>query len=170
MNRLFTVLTSVAVIAAVGVGAAVAADYGPKSGHGGVKKAKAANSAYLSVGPDRNATGAALLQHVGGNTVCYGFTLRRADTPTVVHIHKGRAGQTGDPVITFANVPKGKDGAPSGDPGASSGCKVLTDAGEIAALVRIKAKPYRYYVNIHTEKYPDGAVRGQLSRLTFDNN
>jgi hypothetical protein len=107
---------------------------------------------------------------VGKKTVCYGFTLRDAATPTVVHIHRGRAGHNGDPVIGFLNVPKDAAGDPSGDPGASSGCKVLTEPSEIKALARIKAHPRRYYVNIHTEEFSDGAVRGQLGRVLFDND
>ena len=30
-------------------------------------------------------------------------------------------------------------------------------------LKKIAAKPEKYYANIHTKAYPDGAVRGQLA-------
>jgi CHRD domain len=146
-----------------------------------LEQTKAANSAYLTGkaeiddegennAGDSDARGSAIFHYVGNNTICYGFTLRGAATPTIVHIHKGKAGQNGDPVIEFANVPKNAAGQPSGDPGASSGCKVLSDPNEIAALKRIKAKPYRYYLNMHTQEFPDGAVRGQLGRVLFDND
>lgn len=120
---------------------------------------------------DRNAKGSAIFHLVGGNALCYGFTLRGAGTPTNVHIHKGRAGHNGDPVIDFSkNPPKNAAGEPSGNPGASSGCKVLTQQSEIAALKRIKAHPSRYYANFHTTEFPDGAVRGQLGQMRFDND
>jgi hypothetical protein len=57
----------------------------------------------------------------------------------------------------------------SGDPGASSGAKTLTTPEEISALKRIRKNPRSYYVNMHTQEFPDGAVRGQLSNLLFNN-
>jgi CHRD domain len=39
-----------------------------------------------------------------------------------------------------------------------------------AALRRILRNPKGYYVNIHTASFPDGAVRGQLSRMLYDND
>lgn len=118
---------------------------------------------------DPDAKGAAMLMIADERTICYGFSLRGADTPKAVHIHRAPAGRNGDPVITFANVPSNAAG-PAGDPGASSGCKTLTAAGELAALRRLLAKPRGYYVNFHTASFPTGAVRGQLSRLRFDND
>jgi hypothetical protein len=142
-------------------------------------EAKSAKSAYLNgraeIGQDgrrgagdRDATGTAIFQIVDEQTVCYGFTLDNADTPQVVHIHRGAANVNGDPVITFANVPKNAEGQPSGDPGASSGCKTLTPE-EQEALARIQANPRNYYVNMHTQEFPDGAVRGQLTHLLYSN-
>jgi hypothetical protein len=39
------------------------------------------------------------------------------------------------------------------------GCVKNVDRGLIA---KINQNPKRYYVNIHTRGYPDGAIRGQL--------
>lgn len=67
---------------------------------------------------------------------------------TAAHIHEGASGVAGPPVVTLE--------APTD--GASAGCY---DAGE--ALVNdMAADPGGYYVNIHTEDQPSGAVRGQL--------
>jgi hypothetical protein len=117
---------------------------------------------------DPDAKGTAMFLQVDQRTVCYGFALRGADVPTIVHIHKGKVGQNGPPVVMFANTPKDAQGAPAGDPGASSGCKTTDDPGEIAALRRIRRHPSNYYVNFHTTEFPDGAVRGQLSRVWFN--
>jgi CHRD domain len=46
----------------------------------------------------------------------------------------------------------------SGNPGSSAGC---TDVSR--SLIRqIRRNPGRFYVNVHTADFPDGAVRGQL--------
>jgi hypothetical protein len=118
---------------------------------------------------DPDAKGAVVLLAVDERTLCYGFTLKGADTPTVVHIHRGKPGKNGPPVITFANPPKNAAGAPAGNPGASSGCKTLTDPAEIQALARVRANPAGYYINIHTQSFPNGAVRGQLTRMLYSN-
>lgn len=189
-HRLPAVVASVLVTGAIGAGVSLAGD-----SHGGYDKPQKAKkqqsrsedmiasrlswSAYLNGkaevddegddAGDPDAKGSAMFLQVDRRTVCYGFALRGADTPTAVHIHKGVAGKNGAPVVTFDNVPKNAEGAPSGDPGASSGCKTTEDADEIAALRRIRRNPAGYYVNFHTQEFPDGAVRGQLSRVWYDN-
>jgi CHRD domain len=188
MKRLLMVAASLALLAAVGVGYAGAQDYG---GHGhskksrhfnGLRESHSALSAYLTGkaevnddgedgAGDPNAKGTASFLVPDERTICYGFGLTGAEAPTAAHIHKGVAGQNGDIVIDFTKgVPKDPGGAPAGDPGASSGCKVLEDEGELAALRRILSNPRGYYVNFHTPSFPDGAVRGQLSRMLYDND
>jgi CHRD domain len=142
-----------------------------------LKASKVAQSAYLTGtqevdadGPeagDPDAKGTATFLSVNETTLCYGFTLRGAATPTEVHVHKGAIGTNGPVVLAFANVPKNAAGAPSGDPGASAGCKTAANTSEQQAMARIRRHPERYYVNMHTAAFPDGAVRGQLSRLVF---
>jgi hypothetical protein len=118
---------------------------------------------------DPDAKGSANLLQVDERTVCYGFMIRGAEAPTAVHVHKGVAGQNGPVVLPFDNVPKDETGAPAGDPGASSGCKVVETQEEVEALRRIRKNPANYYVNIHTASFPDGAVRGQLGPVLYDN-
>jgi hypothetical protein len=193
-HRALTLLTGVAAIALTSVAVAGAqGDYGSGHGHGDdsakskrgartvkLKEAKFAQSAYLNgraevsddgergVG-DPDATGTAVFQIVDEQTISYGFTVDNTDTPQIVHIHRGSPDENGPPVIEFANVPKDANGQPSGDPGASAGTKTLTTPEEIAALERIRKNPRNYYVNFHTEQFPDGAVRGQMSRLLYSN-
>jgi hypothetical protein len=116
---------------------------------------------------DPDAKGSANLLQVDERTVCYGFMVTDTDTPTGVHVHRGAVGENGPIVLEFANVPQDANGAPSGDPGASSGCKVVESAEEMDTLRRIRKNPAGYYVNIHTETFPDGAVRGQLGRVWY---
>jgi hypothetical protein len=146
--RLLTLLA--AAIAVALATAAVAAAHDGDHGFGSSSKpvrgaqnpkdlrgAKNAKSAYLNgkaeIGADGrrragdpDAAGTAVFQLIDDRTLCYGFTLDNADTPTIVHIHRGAAGTNGPPVIAFANVPKDAAGQPAGDPGTSSGCKTLT--------------------------------------------
>jgi hypothetical protein len=117
---------------------------------------------------DPDGKGSATFLQVDESTVCYGFTARGIDTPTIVHIHRGVAGESGPPVVLFNNVPKDANGQPSGDPGTSSGCKTVTDPNELAALRRIRKNPSGYYLNIHSQTFPDGAIRGQLAPVWHD--
>lgn len=67
---------------------------------------------------------------------------------TASHIHEGQPGVAGPPVITLQ--------APTD--GASAACY---DVGE-SLVNEIAANPGGYYVNVHTEDHPGGAIRGQL--------
>jgi CHRD domain len=197
MRSLMTIVAGVALLAAVGLGATVAGDgdsasahdYGGKQGGKGKKwrqykdleTSQAALSAYLTGkaevndegddgAGDPDAKGTASFLVADERTLCYGFAIEGAEPPDAVHIHRAPAGENGDIVIEFANPPKDAAGQPAGDPGASSGCKVLEAESEVAALRRILSKPKGYYVNIHTSSFPDGAVRGQLTRMLYDND
>jgi len=85
---------------------------------------------------------------ITGTKVCWKYTsVGGIDKPVVSHIHKGTATTASGPVVV-----------PLGGKYAASGCTATT-----AAIAGAIAKnPKGYYVNIHTAKYPNGAVRGQL--------
>jgi CHRD domain len=103
---------------------------------------------------DQDARGSAtvLLDRSKG-TVCFGITVTGTDTPVAAHIHQASAGVNGAIVVNFT-APTG------GNPGASSGCV----SGVSAALLNnIKNFPTGFYVNVHTNAFPAGAVRGQLN-------
>lgn len=119
---------------------------------------------------DPDGKGSANFMQVDERTICYGFMVRGVGTPTAAAIYKGAAGKVGPAVVKFANVPKNDLGQPFGNPGASSGCKVTTDAAEAAALVRIRKNPHNYYVMFKTDGFPEGAVRGQLGPVWYDND
>ena len=100
---------------------------------------------------DPNGFGSATVLFRGSRQICFGLTVAEIGKPAAAHIHRGRAGENG-PVVVPLTHPT------SGNPGASSGC---VRAGR-ALLADIQAHPKAYYVNVHTEAFPGGAVRGQL--------
>jgi hypothetical protein len=82
--------------------------------------------------------------------LCYELTATGSDTPTMAHVHKGAAGVAG-PVVVPLDAPGN---------GSSKGCATAS----ADALAAILASPSDYYVNVHTAKYPKGAMRGQLGK------
>ncbi len=80
-------------------------------------------------------------------SVCYEITVENIGDAQAAHIHTGAAGEDGPPVVDF-DVPTN----------GLSGC---VDADE-ETIRSISTSPSNYYVNIHTEEYGGGAVRGQL--------
>jgi hypothetical protein len=81
--------------------------------------------------------------------VCYDLSVDGIGPATASHIHVGAEGESGDVV-----VPLDADGFD----GTSSACVDASDA-DLDAII---ADPAGYYVNIHTEEFPAGAIRGQL--------
>jgi hypothetical protein len=82
------------------------------------------------------------------NTVCYELTWEGIGQPTAAHIHTGAPGVAGPPAVTL-DISKG-----------GSGC-VKTDPTTLAS---IRDDPGNHYVNIHTDEFKKGAIRGQLTK------
>ena len=87
---------------------------------------------------------------IDGPKVCWSFQLKGVDKPTFAHIHLGDATVSGPVVV------------PLGESFKSSDCTTSTRAVTSAIL----RDPAGYYANVHSLKYPDGAVRGQLEGST----
>jgi hypothetical protein len=86
-----------------------------------------------------------------GRELCYGIQVKNIADPVAAHIHRGSRSVAG-PVVQPLEHPE------AGDPGSSTECVRLT-----ASLARrIASNPGRFYVNVHTGDFPNGAVRGQL--------
>ena len=82
--------------------------------------------------------------------VCYTVSFRNIPNVTAAHIHSGARGVAGPPVVTLQ---------PAG-PRAVQGCTRVA-----RALARdLINSPRRFYVNVHSRAFPDGAIRGQLRR------
>jgi hypothetical protein len=78
------------------------------------------------------------------------LTVADIGTATAAHIHIGAPDKAG-PVLVGLDAPAD---------GSSDGCVDL-------AKDKVKAvmdNPADYYVNVHNAEFPDGAVRGQLSK------
>ena len=81
-------------------------------------------------------------------TGAFCYTLSTGDIAmTAAHVHKGKADETGAPVVTLEETPE--EDATCVDIDA----KLAKDIG---------SKPGNYYVNVHSEEFPGGALRGQL--------
>jgi len=80
--------------------------------------------------------------------VCYTLTAKGIDKVTMAHIHEGAAGSDGKPLGRIDVTTEGDE------------CLAM----EPEVLTKIVATPGDYYVNIHTNAYPKGAVRGQLAK------
>ena len=100
---------------------------------------------------DQNGGGSAtVLVDRDRNTICFAITVTSINPPTVAHIHRGRFGKNGNIVLNLT--------APSGAPGSSSGCIRVHPT----LIQSIMDDPSNFYVNVHTEDFPVGAIRGQL--------
>ena len=82
--------------------------------------------------------------------VCHDLNdLRGLGTITGAHIHRGAPGTTGPVVFTLRAANEG-------------GYKGCTDASEFLQEF-LEGSPGAFYVQVHTNEYPNGAIRGQLS-------
>ena len=84
------------------------------------------------------------------NQLCYDLRVRNIAPATMAHIHEGEEGEAG-PVVRGLAAPTS---------GTSSACISITRT----LALEILADPAEYYVNVHNEEFPRGAVRGQLGK------
>jgi hypothetical protein len=101
--------------------------------------------------PDGSGT-VTLTLNPGAGEVCFEIMVSNITLPAIgAHIHEGPAGVAGPVDVTLT---------PPDASGMSSGC-VSVDREEIMEIIQ---EPEEYYVNVHTTDFPDGAIRGQLSK------
>jgi hypothetical protein len=86
----------------------------------------------------------------GHDQLCYELKVDKIDAANAAHIHEAPTGQAGPPVVALE--------APAS--GTSKACVAV--AGELAT--KLMQHPENYYVNVHNAAFPNGAVRGQLSK------
>ena len=92
-------------------------------------------------------------------TACWELTAEGIGPVLQSHIHVGAEGESGDVV-----VPLDVDGFE----GSSEGC--IEPMEDAAALQAIVDDPAGYYVNLHTDEFQGGAIRGQLAASTTPPN
>ncbi len=81
--------------------------------------------------------------------MCYMLEVEGLDEVTAAHLHEGAVGKNGPPVVTLQLM---------GDEGDD----VCVDV-DPALLKKIAKNKAKYYVNVHTAEFPEGAIRGQLN-------
>ena len=94
-----------------------------------------------------------------GKRVCFVLKWRKIGRPTAAHIRAAPAGENGPIVVdllTSSDAIRHEDGR-----GRARGCV----EGVLEALIRdIELHPAGFYVNIQTNGFPEGAIRGNLRR------
>ncbi len=80
--------------------------------------------------------------------LCYTLTSKNLPSLTMAHIHIGAMGVAGPPAVMLSpDVPQ-------------ESCMAI----DMALATKLIEHPGDYYVNIHTQAYPKGAIRGQLTK------
>lgn len=107
---------------------------------------------------DPNGRGEAYVFGIDGdpNTLCYVLTVDKIDPATAAHIHKGAEGTNGPVVVNLA--------APGN--GNAADCLTEGEEGKFVGdqtVAEILSDPGSFYVNVHNDAYPGGAIRGQLA-------
>jgi hypothetical protein len=98
---------------------------------------------------DPDGSGEATVIVIPPDTICYVVTARGIEPATAAHIHEAPPGEAG-PVVLPLEPPTY---------GVSGGCS----QADPALVSDLQENPGDYYVNVHNEEYPQGAIRGQLS-------
>lgn len=99
----------------------------------------ATGNGHINVMPDRT---------VNGSIKVSGFV------PTVAHIHEAAAGKNGPPIVTLTQT--------AADSFAVPADTKLTE-GQYASYLA-----GNFYVNVHSERNPNGEVRAQLAHAKMD--
>ncbi|MDX3850983.1 CHRD domain-containing protein [Streptomyces sp. AK02-01A] len=104
---------------------------------------------------DKDGSAQAVIR-VKGDRVSFALTWHGISAPTLSHIHEGTRGANGD-----VKVPLFTSAMPDTVTSAA-GQVTVRDAG---LARRLRENPAGFYVNLHSEEFPGGAVRGQLNRV-----
>jgi hypothetical protein len=99
---------------------------------------------------DEEGTGAGEVV-LGDGEACTEVEIVLEEPPQAMHIHEGTVDESGPVVVDF------------GEPTRDDGWSVCVEADQ-AVLDDIAADPDAYYLNVHNEPFPEGAVRSQLGR------
>jgi hypothetical protein len=101
-------------------------------------------------GGDPDGTGDAIITlRPGVSKVCFDIEVENIAAPSLAHIHAGKKGKNGPVVVDFNIAQNGLKNCVKADP---------------AVIAKIRSKPGDYYVNVHNDEFPGGAVRGQLEK------
>lgn len=149
MHRtLKTTLAAAALLA----GPALAQNSPPAGEQGGRPLSASLTGGAEKPGPgDTDGTGTFSARvNAGQGQVCYELSVSGIDQATMAHIHSGAAGVAG-PVVVALEAPAD---------GSSMACAAVNR--DLAQM--LIQGPEDYYVNVHNAAFPQGAIRGQLSK------
>ena len=85
------------------------------------------------------------------NKICYRVTVSGIQTATRAHLHMGDAGERGEQVKLNLRPPR------------NSARECIRGLGE-RFIKKIAHNSSSYYVDVHNNEFPGGALRGQLTR------
>ncbi|MDL5203147.1 CHRD domain-containing protein [Streptomyces sp. ALI-76-A] len=168
-RRTGLLVTTVAVAASAVVAAVTPASAGDGRAPGGGTGAdgvllaaslRGANEVPTPGGPAVGDKDGAALQFVKvkGDKVSVAVKWRGTGRPTALHLHQGARGSNGAVKIDFTGLLKSRG------PGRTVTGTVQVD--DPALLDRLTSDPTSFYANLHTARFPGGAVRGRLHRIT----
>lgn len=147
-KRVFLIALVVAITSVVVFGGAASAG---KPGTGTGREAELTGAEVSPSPGDPDGTGMArMIFYPMKNKICYRVTVSGIQTATEAHLHMGNAGEVG-PVKLGLLPPR------------NSARECIRGLGE-RFIRRIARHSSRYYVDVHNNEYPGGALRGQLSR------
>jgi len=87
-------------------------------------------------------------------------TTSQAEVVTAAHIHRGRSGANGPIVLDF-NLTTSTNTAVNQASTINTTFEV-TDPAKLTIIQEILSNPGGFYVNVHTQSFPGGHIRGQL--------
>ncbi|PWI17257.1 hypothetical protein DI272_26160 [Streptomyces sp. Act143] len=159
-KRLIVSAAAVAAMAAVAVPASASAvESGGEAATVLAAGLRGANEVPVEGGPAVGDQDGAALEfiEVRGDEVSVAVKWRGLDRPTALHIHQGAKGTNGGVKVDFGKLL-----------GKARGHTVTgtVKVNDPALLDALKSDPGAFYANLHTERFPGGAVRGQLHQVT----
>jgi hypothetical protein len=138
--RAFAIAASLALLGLLGVAPPARADGKTYSA------ALSATEETPAPGPTGGTGAATITIDLAAKTLCYDVSWsKEVGTPTAGHIHRAPKGLNG-PIVVMLDLSKPKACMPV----------------DSTVLSQLAGDPGGHYVNIHNDKYPNGAVRGQL--------
>jgi CHRD domain-containing protein len=137
MNRLPVIVLAAASLAVPSLAAA-------SGGHTTTLRTHLSGRADVPRGP-RKGRGTARLT-IRGNRLCWRLSVHGTDKPRAAQIHKGNPGEFGALIVSLGHRYK------------SRGCEHV----RAAVLAQVAQHPESFYLEVHTRRFPTGAVRGQL--------
>jgi hypothetical protein len=121
-----------------------------KPGTGTLREAALTGAEVVPTPGDPDGSGMArMIFYPMKNKICYRVTVSGIQTATKAHLHMGDAGEEGGPVKLNLLPPR------------NSARECIRGLGE-RFIKKIARNSSSYYVDVHNNEYPGGAVRGQL--------